>query len=371
MTLTATDTAPAPDTMEGKTGVAFNAAQLITMACHAVANTTFVAPDPKPSWFDDLNTKLGAAITVANQWIDSLDTQVSSTIPLHVINFAPTFDATTTAIMQLVAANPSASGKDNPIVLEIKAMIAQALVPAVGDAITNIDHLATALESWGEQLQKAHDSLSSGATNIQAAEISLQSDIDKMNNAIANLHTTIDGENKAIAASAAAIAIGLFALIVGIALAPETGGASLYIGGAIGAAGIIGGSVTWGIMQSRIDSQFNEIAKDQQELASDQRQIVALKGLAMASTGAVSNLELASSSLSKLRTQWGTFEGELNGVLDKLDKAEESISVILQGIFTSAAQEEWKSAMDTANALVNRTLEIDVKTLPMDKQHAA
>lgn len=371
MSLTATDLSPAPDNMEGRTGVSYNAAQLITIACHAVANTTFVAPDPKPDWFDDLNAKLLVAIDLANEWINTLDTQVSKTIPLQVINFAPTFDATTTQILQLVKDNPTARGADNPVVVEIKELIAQALLPTVTDAIHDIEGVATLLQAWGEKIQKAHNDLSSGATTIQSAEIALQGDVDKMNAAISNLHATIDGENKAIAASAGAIAIGIFALVVGVALAPETGGASLLIGGAIGAAGIIGGGVTWGIMQDRINHQFDQIAQDQQELASDQRQIVALQGLALASKGAVGNLELASSSLSKLRTQWAVFQGELQGVVDKLDSAEEAVAAVVQGVFTSAAQAEWQSASETANALVNRKIEVEVKTLPMGSQLVA
>jgi predicted nucleic acid-binding Zn-ribbon protein len=364
------DLPPAPDNMIGKTGQAFTAAQLITMACHAVANTVFNPPSPKPVWFDDLNAKLLAAITLANQWINQLDPMVTSTIPLQVLNFGPTFNATADAIAQIVAAHPNASGKDNPYVIEIKEMIQQALVPEIQSSITNIEQAANALEVWGKSIQAAHNDLSSGSSNIQSAEIALQGDIAKMNNAIAGLRDEIAGENKAIAASAAAIAIGVFALIVGIALAPETGGASLLIGGGIGAAGIIGGAVTWGIMQDRINKQFDSISKDQQELADDQRQIVALKGLELASSTAVANLDLASQSLSKLRTQWTTFQGELQGVVAKLDKAEEAIAVIVQGVFTDAAQKEWQEAMDTANALVNRKIEIDAKTLPMSTPQA-
>lgn len=362
---------PAPNNMEGKTGQAYTAAQLITMACHGVLNTQFVAPNPKPSWFDDLNSKLADAKVVASEWIDTLGPKVTGSIPLQVINFGSTYDAVTQNIQRIVQAHPTAKGKDNEYVLEIKTMIQDGLIVGVEDALAEVDSASTELKAWGKKLQAAHDALASGATSIQNLEISLQSDITKMNNAISNLHKVIDGENKAIAASAAAIAVGVFALVVGIALAPETGGTSLLVGGAIGAAGIIGGSVSWGIMQHRIDEQFKEIAKDQQEIASDKRQIIALQGLATASNGAVSSLELASSSLSKFRTQWTVFQGELANTLTKLEKAEDELSVIMQGVFTTAAQNEWKKASDTANALANRKVDIQSKTLPMQSTQVA
>ncbi len=344
---------------------AFTAAQLITMACHGVLNTQFVAPNPKPSWFDDLNAKLADAKTVANEWVNTLGPKVSSSIPLQVINFGSTYNAVSENIQSIVKDHPTAKGQDNEYVLEIKTMIQDGLISGVNDVLTNVDSASKDLEAWGKKLQAAHDALASGATNIQNLEISLKSEIDSMNNAIANLHQVIDGENKAIAASAAAIAVGVFALVVGIALAPETGGASLYVGGAIAAAGIIGGAVTWGVMQHRIDEQFKEIAKDQQQIAADKRQIIALQGLSSASDGAVANLALASSSLSKFRTQWAVFQGELSDVLQKLEKAEGELSVIMQGVFTEAAQNEWQKATDTANALANRKIQIEVKTLPM------
>jgi len=331
----------------------------------------FVAPSPKPDWFDDLNSELVVAQKLAQQWIDTLGPQVTSTIPLQVINFGSDFLAATNAIISIANANPTAQGADNPYVMEIRMIIEQTLLPPLQAVLAQMDDTSTMLATWGNAMQQAHNDLASGSTNIQAAEIDLQNDITKMNTAISSLQSEIDAENKAIAASAAAIGIGIFALVVGIALAPETGGASLLIGGGIGAAGIIGGGVTWGVMQSRINSQFDEIAKDQQELADDQRQLVALQGLQMASSNAVSSIEMATQSLSKLQTQWSTFDGEIKNVIDQLNQADQAISVIVQSVFTSAAQTEWKAAMDTANSLVNAKIEIQTQTLPMDSQQAA
>ncbi|CAM3474823.1 alpha-pore-forming cytotoxin MakA [Pseudomonas floridensis] len=365
LTDTPNDLTPAPDNLFGNTGVSYNAAQLITIACHAVANTVFIAPTPKPAWFDDLNAELLVAQTLAATWINSLGTQVTKTIPLQVINFGSSFTAANNAIQGIVAANPTAQGADNPAVIEIKTIIQQALLAPIGTVINEMGLVSTQLTSWGQSMQTAHNNLVNGSTSIQAAETSLTTDISKMNDAISSLNEEIAGENKAIAASAAAIAVGVFALVVGVALAPETGGTSLLIGGAIGAAGIIGGAVTWGIMQSRINAQFDQIGHDQQELDDDQRQLVALQGLQLASNNAVSSIELATQSLSKLQTQWGTFQGELQGVLNQLESAQTQLSTIMEGVFTSAAQTEWATAITTANNLVNSPVQVQSQTLPI------
>lgn len=360
-----TNLAPAPDTLFGNTGVSYNAAQLITFACHAVVNTVFISPTPQPSWFDSLNSELGVAQTLSQQWIDTLGPEVTKTIPLQVINFGSDFTAATNAILQIVQQNPTASGATNPYVMEVQTIIEQTLLPPIESVINQMGQTTTALTTWGDSMQQAHNNLVNGAVNIQAAETSLTADINQMNNAITTLNAEITQENQAIAASAAGIGIGIFSLVVGIALAPETGGASLLVGGVIGAAGVIGGGVTWGVMQNKINDQFSQIAADQQELADDQRQIVALQGLQVASDGAVSSLELATQALSKLQTQWQTLQGELQGVVTQLQNAEAQLSTITQGIFTQAAQTEWAEAITTANNLVNAQVSIQSQMLPM------
>ncbi|SNS63485.1 haemolytic enterotoxin (HBL) [Pseudomonas japonica] len=359
------NTTQAPDTLSGNTSVSYNAAQLITFACHAVVNTVFISPTPQPSWFDSLNAELGVAQTLSQQWIDTLGPQVTKTIPLQVINFGSDFTAATNAILQIVQQNPTASGADNPYVIEVQTIIEQTLLPPIQAVIDQMTQTTTALTTWGDQMQAAHNNLVSGATNIQSAETQLTADINQMNAAITALNAEIQQENKAIAASAAGIGVGIFALVVGVALAPETGGASLLVGGAIGAAGIIGGGVTWGVMQSKINDQFNQIAADQQELDDDQRQLVALQGLQMASDGAVASLELATQSLSRLQTQWATFQGELQGVVTQLQAADQQLSTITEGVFTQAAVTEWDQAIVTANSLVNAQVPIESQTLPM------
>ena len=74
--LTMTNTAatdPAPDDIFGNTGVSYNAAQLITFACHAVTNTVFVAPSTLSNYtmqadvMTDGNARSKSDIGVINQ----------------------------------------------------------------------------------------------------------------------------------------------------------------------------------------------------------------------------------------------------------------------------------------------------------------
>ena len=342
----------------------FTSLRIVTTSCHGVLNTTFTAPDTKPDWFDDLDAKLAAAKVLANQWIDDIAPDMTASIPAHVINYGTTYAALTDQIVELLDQDPTASGKDNTTIQQAFALMS-ALKTSVSSIITEVEATETQLTTWGDNMQTAHDDLFDGAANIQSAETDLQTDIDSMNSAIDGLKAQIDAENKAIAAGAAAIGIGVLALVAGIALAPETGGASLIVAG-IGGAAIIGGAVDWGVMQSKINDQFDEINKDQKQISSDQQQLVALQGLSLSANSAISSIATATQALSDVKTMWTLFQDELQGTLDKLDQADEELMAIVDKAYILAAQKEWNLAAEFAQKLTDTSYDVESKTVSMD-----
>lgn len=359
---TATDTAPSTSTNDTSAS-GFASLQIVSTSCHGVLNTVLNAPSPKPDWFDDLSNKLDAAKVLANQWIDDIAPAMTASIPSHVIDYGTTYAALTDQIAQLLKDNPNAKGKDDPTVQQVFALI-QALHKSVGDIITQSQANQDQLKAWGDAMQKAHDDLYTGAANIQSAEIDLQSQIDKMNIAIQELRAKIDSENKEIVAGAGAIGIGLLALVVGLALAPETGGTSLVVAG-VGGLAIIGGAVTWGVMRARINAQFDEIAQDQKNIADDKRQLVALQGLALASGSALTSVATATNALSDVKVMWSVFQNELQGTMDKLDQTDVDLSAIVNEALVLGAQKEWDLAVKFAQQLVGAKLVVESQTLPM------
>jgi hypothetical protein len=356
------NTAAATNT-NSSTASGFASLQIVTASCHGVLNTQFIAPSPKPSWFDDLNGKLDAAKVLANQWIDDIAPKLTASIPSHVIDYGTTYTALTDQIVDLLNKNPTAKGKDNPVVQQVFALIS-ALHDEIETIITDVIGTQEQLKIWGDAMQKSHDDLFAGAANIQSLQVDLQADIGKMNAAIQGLRAQIDAENKAIVAGALAIGVGLFALVVGIALAPVTGGASLIVSG-IGGAAIIGGAVTWGVMQAKINGQFDEIAEDQNKISDDKRQLVALQGLSLAANSAISSIATATSALSDVKVMWTMFQNELQGTMDKLEKTDENLSAIVNKAYIIAAQNEWNLAVQFAQQLSGMTVPVEQKTLPM------
>jgi predicted nucleic acid-binding Zn-ribbon protein len=338
----------------------FASLQIITSACHGVLNTNFTPPEKKPDWFDALQLELDAAKVLANEWIDDIAPTMTSKIPNHIINYSTTYDATIEEILNQLDQNETyrkTYGKDDPIAVQNVSDLIQALEQEASGIIKDMDDINTRLTTWGDKMQKSHDNLFKGTATIQNAEMALQAEITKMNNAIAGLNAEIDFQRKVIAGSGIAIGVGLLMLVAGVALCIATAGTAAIAAGVVaglGAAAVIGGSVTWGVMQSKIDKELGQIAEDNKTIADDQRQIVALRGLTLATNGAVSSISIATSALSDVKVMWKGFQGELQGTIDKLKKGEEALSTIVKKVDIKAAQKEWKLAEEFAQKLLGQ-----------------
>ncbi len=361
------NTQPKLTDSQQKTQSSFLSLQVITASCHAILNTTFIVPAVKPVWFDDLNSKLDAAKANASDWINNIAPDLTAGIPNQVIDYAATFQASIEAIKELYQQNPTASGKDNPIVKQAAAILSN-LSAEVEGKVSNVDTMSQRLTDWGNKMQKSHDDLSTGAGAIQNTLIDLQTDIGKMDNAIKNNLDAIQQLNKNLVYAQVAVGVGIFMLVAGVALCVATAGtASVVAGGvaALGAAAIIGGAVTWGVLQKQIDDDYADIAKEQKQKAADQQQIVALKGIAMATNQAVSFIETATNTLSDFRTGWSLYKDELIGVQDKLDKGASMSSLVMEKVFADAAQNEWTLAVEFAQQLVNAKPDVQSKDVPL------
>lgn len=350
-------------TTNSKVSAAFTSLQLVTCACHSVLNTSFTPLDPKPDWFDSLNEELEMAKDLAKHWIDDLAPKMTSTIPTNVLNYSTTYKAMTDQILSLINKEPLAKGKDNPTVQQVFALI-DAIKSSIDDIINNISSTEKELTEWGDEMQKSHDNLFNKSKSIQDAEQDLQASIDKMNQAINSIRTEIDSENKAIMYSELAVGIGIFALVAGLALSLVTFGAGMVVA-SVGLLGIIGGGISWGVMQAKINSQLDDIANDQRTISDDQRQIVALQGLSTASSSVISYIEIATSSLSDVKVMWETFQGELQGVCDKIDKADEGIFAIVNEGYIIASQNEWALVEEFAEKLTEMQLNVETKQIPI------
>lgn len=355
---------------KAKTATGVTSIVIITSACHSILNTSMTLPKgmDKPKWFDPLVEHLDAAKTLATEWVNDLAPDLTALLPQKVITYDTQYNAITKQIVKIADANPMAKGADDPHVKNVFALI-DALKSEVGDIHEDIVAEDSKLVDWGDRMQKAHDDLADGVSSIQSAEADLAADIGKINADISRLHALIEGENKAIAAAAIAVGVGIFVAAIGVALmfVPGAQVAGGIVAG-IGAAAVIGGGVTWGIMQAKINKQYDSIAADQKQKSVDNQQLISLKGLELATNQAVSSIARATNALSDVRAMWKLFGGELQGVLDQLNMADVGLALIVNEAFVNGAAEEWGFAAQLAQQLLAPPVSAGAVTLPMDVQ---
>ena len=343
---------PSTDDTKTKLNKGFASLTVMSLACHGILNTELLAPSPKPAWFDDLSGDLDVTKVLARSWTEDLAPSITSRIPTHVIDYSSTFQGMSEMILSLLKEHPAAKGKDDDTVKEALALIG-ALVDTIKEIVEDVEQTESDLKKWGHEMQTAHDELLEGTGSIQKAEVDLNKEIDRMNAAIDGLNKKIDTENMVMMGSVTAGAIALVTTISAIALIPETGGWSLIVVG-VGAAALVGAVGSGVTMEVLVQLQMGQIVDDNAKISADRAQIVALKALSLSANMAVQYVNLATQALSDVRTMWGLFGGELQGVVDKLNKADEELIAILDAGWVTGAQKEWAMVADFATQLAQQ-----------------
>ena len=293
--------------------------------------------------------------------------EIQSDIPANVITFDNQFQASADYVIDVCKKHPKMKKGDAEF--EDVNEVMRALMQTIeDDIIASIDNSRTDLKNWGDSLQEAHDNLSGKIQVIQEAESDISTEIERLNTSIEALNNLISSETTLVAVGAGLVGGGIFVAIVGVALLASGVGAvagGIVIG--VGAAMVIGGAVTWGVMQHRIDKQYKEIAQDRREVLQDKQLLASLKGLETGTSSAVGYMQTALSALDEVKTTWEGFYKVINDAVKELDKAEKSATAVLKQVFTEAAKKQWTDAHEMAQKLLDTEIETDDKGVIGDK----
>src|SRR5690606_26575407 len=138
------------------TWAGWSSLHIITTSCIAVQNTSFLPPDPKPAWFDALNSALVNAKAVAADWVDNISVDVTKSVPTAIVDYATDYAAFSQKIVDIAEANPDATGADNIYVKQVNQLI-ETLLSALNEILTQVDKVSQSMKEWGQKMQVAHD----------------------------------------------------------------------------------------------------------------------------------------------------------------------------------------------------------------------
>ena len=164
--------APDPNGVSALLGQNLGVCNALTAWANALLATALYPLDPKPDWYDSLNTTLTAARNAAQQWVETDGPNVQSQVAQSLIDFGSLFAATSAdlqPVMTAVAASRTATAQQvSDLAGDIAVLIANAQLQRTAAATlqSTVATFATTISAQRAALE----------TDIAAANATLQAD---------------------------------------------------------------------------------------------------------------------------------------------------------------------------------------------------
>lgn len=337
-------------------GQSYAAVRQITESCTAIRNTRFSYPGTPPDWFTVLNKDLDACKKLAAQWLDSYAVAVSATIPMSVIDFVPTFDVSAMALQAIIDRSPE---KLSPSDIVAARDILRRLIDKVDSIAATVKTYASIqdgiskgkLIDWQNAMRRSSENMHEGSETVQKAHQALAQEIDQYMAKIDTLRASIEQYNKQVALGAGLVGAGALVGVIGFSYVfdfPVLGGIALVLGLGM----IIGGSVTWGVMQGKINKASTEITQLKSRLTEDKQTIVALSTLSTAATIVCRSCDSAVVNMSDLATTWIFLGDNLRRTYNALQEGRGDERSALLQLQLNEAKLYWAQAAQYAEKLM-------------------
>lgn len=206
------------------------------------------------------------------------------------------------------------------------------------------------LITWQNNMRNTYQELNTGSANIQKLSSDLAAEIEKYNTTIRTLQAEINHYNTLIGVGAGLVGSGLFIGVVGSALCfafPVVGG----IGLALGIGMVIGGGVTWGIMQSKINKANQDIQNLRNQIAADRQTVVALNTLGSAADVVLSSAQNAISNMTNFAASWATLGRSLQATYTALEQGGQEAYSALLALDLDEAEGNWNDVKEYVKKL--------------------
>jgi|SRR5262245_33827988 len=364
-----------PDALQTQLTGNLNAQAQVLAWCSAIANTT-VAPSPG-AWYQPFMANLAVAQGHTAAYLNVIGPDAWSTLPNAIVNYSSTHNNAMGDVQDILDSVGSGDLSDEQIatIVQIFQALEQYLQQLLG---TPTDSNLAAPPSAQPTLYGTQNDLATFRTNVTsdnnaltqgqqgaAQEVALlQVDETKMNSDISTLQGEIAIWNQEIVESEIGIGVSIFVAVVGIALAPATGGSSLVATG-IGVAGLGGSIASTVVYSEKVKAAFDEIAADQAELTTDQQQVNALNGIinTFANLGTVNTN--AQAALQGIVTAFAGLIDDAQNTIAALQNADSGAAKgILETLNIQNAMSDWTNLSNLAQGILNSTVNQQQLTPP-------
>jgi hypothetical protein len=351
-------------------------------------------PTTQIQGLETANQLLGTAVAHANSWSSTISADVQNQLQL-IIDYNDMYASLVSSIEgQITDLKNTKSGQKPPdgtisnLSFEIQALQAQVQQMLYGAGGTATSPIAgSALATYNElvQYQKdvaADESAFAGLMSIANNTSSgIPAEIANYQKAIAADNDAINKDTAMIAGGAAMIVTGILICVIAVAIAPETGGASVAVVGAIGIAAIGGGAAMIGVASSNLDKMNSAIAEYQRDISADQQELSLLTTVSTTAGNLTEHTKNVVNAMSTVMTNWQQMDNAMGDMVTALNLPEQQLMAwvkaqqsgtapsyaLLGTILYSqmvAPQDDWNTASTTASTILTNLRNVLLLQLP-------
>jgi hypothetical protein len=387
---TATTPVNAPDatTLQGLAGAWI----AIRAANKAIALQGSVPAITVPG-LEGVNDSLTTAKANAETWTKTTSADVQNTLQ-HIIDYntlyaalASSINSAITQIKNATTTNPPAPDTMSNLAAELGALQSQVqavLYGAGGTATSPVSGsaLATYNEMVGYQQKVSTDASTFEGYRTLAynSKTGVSAQIKDYNDDIAADREAMAKDRAMIGGGAAMIVTGVLICVVAVALAPETGGATVAAIGTLGVATIAGGAVMIGISSHDLASKESDVSSKLITIANDQTELADLTTIGTASGDVSQHADSIYGALDTIFASWQQMDNAMGDVITALglpqsellkwieNKSGQNPTYFVMGTILDAQfaspQADWNTAATTAQTLLTSMSNVVEFTLP-------
>ena len=312
----------------------FLTSNYLTIYAQSFLNTVLHPLDPKPDWFDQIDSSLDNAHSIMSQWILKDGPSVASGLPQAFIDYADSFLAAAGSIQTLVGEAEKNSGK-TPTDQQRSSLLA--LLGRLSDEAqaqkTRVADLQTLMSTFSDQVRSQQSSLSQDIAAISATVTADQQDIQMLQAQIAQLQqklatVTANAKNASSGAAISAVQLVLTLLTATIAVAVTEGAAIPFLSIAGGFLSTGEKSVEDFIDDAKILDDLKAISNLQLKMTAEQQQVVSLQAIINTLDSLQTQNEQATNSVFSFSPIWDDVYDQLQSPIEALDQPSVDVSLI-------------------------------------------
>lgn len=343
---------------------------------------------------EGVNDSLTTAQTHATNWSKTISANVQNQLQAIIdynnlyVPLASSINAAISEIKQATTTNPPSSGTMTNLAAELAALQSQVQINLYGTGGTmDSPQPASALGVYS-QLTDYQKDVAADASTFKGystlaynSKTGISAQIKQYNDDITADNEAMAKDRAMIAGGAAMIVTGVLICVVAVALAPETGGATVAVIGTVGVAAVVGGAVMIGVSSHDLNSKETDVSNKLIAIANDQTELVNLTTINTASSSIATYAGNIYGALDTIKTSWAQMDNNMADTISALNKPQDELmqwvkqqsgndnpSYFVMGTILEAQfavpQADWQKAAATAQTILNALSNVVEFTLP-------